>query len=276
MRAMRAPVVSAAHMEPETLARFVDGRETPAAALHHLRECELCRARASDARLLRALIAGAPGPAATTTTIPLDSCTVAGYHDQGLPPDQMAAVDRRLLRDDAALLELIELRLGLNAARRAHEPDAHLVAQTAAAFSTGQSPRSQRIASLGTLIIVRGGQVPMFHFHSATPEGIASSRAATGNDSGSYPAPAPRREQTLHAGRHSLRVRIAPDARLEFFVFDEQHFRPANGVQVACEPERGQSIIRGTSPAGFVAIPLPEGHARVLIDAGDRWLLELR
>lgn len=275
MRAMRAPALSAAHVEPETLARFVDGRDTPAEALHHLRDCELCRARASDARLLRSLIAGAPATTAPST-VPLDPCTVAGYHDQALPADQMAAVDRRLLRDDAALLELIELRLGLNAARRADAPDAQLVAQTAAAFSSGQSPQSQRAASLGTLIVDRGAQVPVFHFHSATPEGLAAHGPSQTNDSGSYPAPAARREQTLHAGRHTLRVRISPERRLEFFVFDEQHFRPANGVQVACEPDQGTTTLRATNQTGFVAFRLPDGHARLLIDAGDRWLLELR
>lgn len=276
MRAMLAPAMPLAHVDPETLAGYVDGRETPNESLRHLRECKLCRARASDARLLRSLIAGGRSSEAGAAAIPLDASTLAGYHDQALAAEQMAAVDRRMLRDESALLELIELRLGLNSARRADEPDAQLVARVAAAFATGQSPQSGRIASLGTLVIDRGAQLPVFRYFTATPEGLAGQAGKPANDSGCYPAPAARREQSLRAGRHTLRVRIAPGARLELFVFDEQHFRPANGVQVSCAPETGAPTRRATNQAGFVAFELPAGHARMQIDAGDRWLLELR
>lgn len=275
MRAMLAPTASLTHIDPETLARYVDGRDTPNEALHHLRACSLCRARASDARLLRALIAGKPS-APAAAAIPLDASTLAGYHDQALAPDQMAAIDRRLLRDDEALLELLELRLGLNAAQRAEALDAKLLAIAATAFATAQSPQTLRVASLGTMVIDRNAELPTFHFYSATPEGIAGSTRAAANDSGSYPAPAARREQTLHAGRHTIRVRIAPGERIVFFVFDEQYFRPAQGVRMTCAPETGSPTCRATNQAGVVLFELPAGHARLQIDAGDRWLLELR
>lgn len=277
MSALR-PVQHNPHIDPETLARYVDGRDTDGEGLRHLRHCELCRARANDARLLRALIAGG-NSSHPSAAIPLDAATLAGYHDQALPADQMTAVDRRLLRDDSALLELIELRLGLNGARRAEALDAQVVARAASAFATGQSAQSQRVASLGTIIVDREADRPVFRFHAATPEKLVSSPAsvtAAPGGSGSYPAPAARRELALPAGRHTFRVRMTAAGRIEFFVFDEQHFRPANGVQISCEPEQGATTRRATSQSGFAAFELPRCHARLRIDAGDRWLIELR
>lgn len=284
MSALLAPVAAPVHTTPELIARHVDGREIPPDSYRHIRDCELCRARASDARLLRALLAGKDSTTEAQRAIPLDAATIAGYHDQALPADQLAAVDRLLLRDDSALLEIIEMRLALNAALRADNPDTQLVARTAAAFATAQEPQSLSVAALGTLIIDRDSQVPVFHFHDATPENLACmdgpgrNRAPEHphvNDSGSFPAPAARREVALHAGRHTIRVRIGDD-RIELFVFDEQNFRPANGVQIAREPDDNAVVRHTTGQSGSVSFRLPAGHARLSIDAGDRWLLELR
>jgi len=285
MSALLAPAAAPVHTAPELIARHVDGREIPPDAYRHIRDCELCRARASDARLLRALLAGDDCTTETQRSIPLDAGTIAGYHDQALPADQLAAIDRLLLRDDSALLEIIEMRLALNASLRADTPDTRLVARTAAEFATAQEPQSVSVAALGTLIIDRDSPMPAFHFHDATPENLAGldgqGRKAPAdhpeiNDSGSFPAPAARREVTLHAGRHTMRIRIGADERIELFIFDEQNFRPANGVQVTCEADNESPRRRTTGQSGATAFELPSGHARLLIDAGDRWLLELR
>ncbi|NND60478.1 MAG: hypothetical protein HKN49_09450 [Gammaproteobacteria bacterium] len=280
-----APLPAPAHVAPELLASHVDGRDIPPEARMHIARCDLCRARASDARLLRALLAGSGQAAETHSTIPLDAMTLAGYHDQVLPAEQLAAVDRLLLRDEGALLELIELRLAINASQRAERPDTRLLARTAAAFATARPVQTTRVASLGTLIIDRDSEIPAFHFYDATPESLASDdgpgRTVTGlapqaNDSGSFPAPAARRELNLPAGRHTLRLRMTLGGQIEMFVFDEQHFRPANGVQVTCEPDGGELQRKATPQSGTVSFALPPDHARLLIDAGDRWLLELR
>lgn len=278
MRPALAHDIPRVHLDPEVVASYVDGREVDVAALEHLASCELCRTRAGDARLLRALL-GVRHDESPTTSVPLDAATIAGYHDQSLPRDQMAAVDRRLLADDEVLLELIELRIGLHSGLRASAPQTNLVARVAAGFGQGVSQQSLRIASLGTLIVDWQSELPAFHFHPATPETIASKRnqSETGiNDSGSYPAPVARRQVDLHAGRHTLRVRIAPMNKLELFVFDEQNFRPANGISVELEPEQGVGRQTVTRSTGIVAFELMQGPARILIDAGDRWVLELR
>lgn len=284
MRASLASLPPPAHVSPEMLALHVDGRDVPTEVRRHIARCRLCCARASDARLLRALLGGT-GKGETGNTIALDPATLASYHDQVLPTDQLAAVDRLLLRSNAGLLELIELRLALNASQRAERPDSQLIAETAARFAAGKSDRPGRIATLGTLIIDRDSEIPAFHFHDATPENLASVDGPGRtmpviprpvNDSGSFPAPPARRELALPAGRHTIRLRMTLGGFLELFVFDEQHFRPANGVRVGCEPETGASQQRHTNQAGTVRFELPPGHARLLIDAGDHWLLELR
>ncbi|MDH3588185.1 MAG: hypothetical protein OEQ74_02150 [Gammaproteobacteria bacterium] len=279
MRHALAPEMPLVHLDPEVLASYVDGREVESEQLYHLKTCELCRTRASDARLLRALLVG-NREEGVGTTVPLDAATIAGYHDQSLPADQMAAVDRRLLADDNVLLELIELRIGLHAGLRAATPQTHLVSRIAARFSTGQSKQSLRIASLGTMIIDWNSELPAFHYHPATPENVASITAAqdnpTINNSGSFPAPVAKREVDLHAGRNTLRLRIVPGNKLELFVFDEQNFRPANGISITFEPEKGVGRQTATRNSGIVAFELSPGPARLLIDAGDRWVLELR
>ena len=279
MRHALAPEMPLVHLDPGVLAQFVDGHEIEPESHHHLNACELCRTRASDARLLRSLLATNQG-GSPTTTVPLDAATIAGYHDQSLPNEQMRAVDRRLLIDDKVLLELIELRIGLHAGLRAPAPPTHLVGRAAARFSTGQSDHSLRIASLGTLMIDWNSDLPAFHFHAATPENVASIGTAqvnsSINDSGSFPKPVARREIKMHAGRHTLRVRIAAGNRIELFVFDEQHFRPADGVTVSFEPEDDSARRTTTRHAGVASFELPRGPARLLIDAGDRWVLEIR
>lgn len=279
MRQALAPEMPLVHLDPAVLALYVDGREIEPENHFHLGTCELCRTRASDARLLRSLLANNHGKS-PTTTVPLDVATIAGYHDQALPNEEMAAVDRRLLTDDKVLLELIELRIGLHAGLRAASPPAHLAARAAARFSTGQSEQSMRIASLGTLMVDWKSELPAFHFHAATPENVASINATPANtsinNSGSFPKPVARREITLHAGRHTLRIRIAEGNRIELFVFDEQHFRPADGISVSFEPEDGDSKRITTRNSGVAGFELPHGHARMLVDAGDRWVLEIR
>ncbi|MDH3767646.1 MAG: hypothetical protein OES99_04245, partial [Gammaproteobacteria bacterium] len=113
-----------------------------------------------------------------------------------------------------------------------------------------------------------------------TPENVASITMPKAdpaiNDSGSFPAPIARREISLHAGRHTLRVRIAPPNQLEIFVFDEQHFRPAGGVKISLEPESGVGRQTATRQAGIASFDLQPSPARLLIDAGDRWVLEMR
>ncbi len=279
MKYLLAKEIPLVHLDPGVIAQYVDARPIDENSQRHLAACELCRTRASDGRLLRALIARRRDNM-PRTSIPLDAATLAGYNDQSLPADQMSAVDRRLLADDNALLELIELRIGLHSGLRAGSVQAQLVAKTAATFSNTQPQHSGRIASLGTLLIDWDSELPAFHFHPATPETVVSIGNTPSNpsvnDSGSYPAPVARRELSLHAGRHTLRVRFAAGNRLELFVFDEQNFRPANGIQVSFEPETGTSARMATRHSGIVGFELKSGPARLLIDAGDRWVLELR
>lgn len=223
------------HLTPEQIVAYRDGELQDPAAVRHLATCETCRARVTEARLMRDLLRPPRGRQPCLHLA--DEKTLAAYFDHALSARQTAKVESHLRSCDHCVAQLVALQEATLQPAETSPPPA-LVERVKGQFGARRERRS-----LGR-VLVEALEGLALRIISSSMLTIAPYPAL--REMGSAPVPIPPSHPSAASARRrrmAQRFEIHEDIATDAFEFITQPIVPLVGAAVSAPlPSRSPAL----------------------------------